>query len=75
MYTTRSDKSKITDDFIFKNERQWAESKDYKPPIPFKEMQKKGRERADGTVIVCKSQSHPEYPVYLKTGMKLIGAR
>jgi carbonic anhydrase len=33
--------------------RQWAESKDYKPPIPFKEMQKKGREREDGTVIVC----------------------
>jgi len=37
--------------YLAKN-RQWAESKDYKPPIPFKEMQKKGREREDGTVIV-----------------------
>jgi len=33
--------------------REWATSKEYKLPITFKEMQKKGREREDGTVIVC----------------------
>jgi hypothetical protein len=32
--------------------REWAENKDYNAPIPFKEMQKKGREREDGTIIV-----------------------
>ncbi|KAE9379007.1 carbonic anhydrase [Stipitochalara longipes BDJ] len=37
--------------YLAKN-RQWAESKDYKPPILFKEMQRKGRERDDGTVII-----------------------
>lgn len=32
--------------------RRWAERKGYVPPVPFLEMQKKGRERGDGTVIV-----------------------
>lgn len=31
---------------------EWAHGPDYKPPIPFLEMQKKGRAREDGTVIV-----------------------
>jgi len=31
---------------------EWANSPNYKPPIPFLEMQKKGRAREDGTVIV-----------------------
>jgi hypothetical protein len=33
-------------------DRQWAQSVEYKPPILFEEMQRKGREREDGTVIV-----------------------
>jgi len=33
--------------------RQWAKNPSYKPPIPFLEMQKRGRGREDGTVIVC----------------------
>lgn len=37
--------------YLAKN-KQWAESERYKPPIMFSEMQKKGREREDGTVIV-----------------------
>lgn len=32
--------------------RKWAASETYKPPIPFLEMQKKGREMVGGTVIV-----------------------
>jgi len=32
--------------------REWAKREDYVPPIPFVEMQRKGRERVDGTVIV-----------------------
>ncbi|CZR54518.1 uncharacterized protein PAC_04402 [Phialocephala subalpina] len=34
------------------NNRKWAEGKDYQAPVKFKEMQKKGRDREDGTVIV-----------------------
>ncbi|KAH6719885.1 carbonic anhydrase [Leptodontidium sp. MPI-SDFR-AT-0119] len=32
--------------------REWAEREDYVPPICFVDMQRKGRERVDGTVIV-----------------------
>ncbi|KAH7418328.1 carbonic anhydrase [Cadophora sp. MPI-SDFR-AT-0126] len=32
--------------------REWAKKADYVSPIPFVEMQRKGRERVDGTVIV-----------------------
>jgi carbonic anhydrase len=39
------------------NNREWAESESYTPPIKFEEMQKKGRERKDGTVIVGSSCS------------------
>lgn len=34
------------------NNRKWAEGKDYQAPIKFKDMQKKGRDSEDGTVIV-----------------------
>jgi hypothetical protein len=33
--------------------REWASSPAYKAPIEFLDMQRKGREREDGTVIVC----------------------
>ena len=33
---------------------KWAAGPDYKAPIPFLEMQKAGRERVDGTVIIGK---------------------
>ncbi|PVH86928.1 hypothetical protein DL98DRAFT_582245 [Cadophora sp. DSE1049] len=32
--------------------REWAKKEDYVPPIPFVNMQRKGKERVDGTVIV-----------------------
>ena len=35
--------------------REWAQSEAHTTPIKFKEMQKKGREREDGTVIVGSS--------------------
>jgi hypothetical protein len=35
--------------------RQWAQSEAHITPINFKEMQKKGREREGGTVIVGSS--------------------
>lgn len=35
--------------------RKWASSPSYKAPIPFLEMQRKGRAREDGTVIVRES--------------------
>lgn len=33
--------------------KTWASSPEYKAPIPFLQMQKGGRARPDGTVIVC----------------------
>lgn len=36
----------------FRGNREWAEREDYVPPIRFVDMQRKGRERVDGTVIV-----------------------
>ncbi|KAL2074353.1 hypothetical protein VTL71DRAFT_8131 [Oculimacula yallundae] len=32
--------------------REWTSRKDYKPPVPFVDMQRMGRAREDGTVIV-----------------------
>ena len=32
--------------------RKWTESAEYHSPIDFKEMQRKGRERDDGTIII-----------------------
>jgi len=37
--------------YLTKN-RKWALSEGYKSPVKFSEMQKKGREVKDGTVIV-----------------------
>jgi hypothetical protein len=31
---------------------KWAKGAGYQPPIPFLEMQRRGRARADGTVII-----------------------
>ncbi|XMA08298.1 hypothetical protein WAI453_001089 [Rhynchosporium graminicola] len=35
-----------------KKNREWASGKNYVPPIPFVDMQRTGRERLDGTLIV-----------------------
>ena len=32
--------------------REWAQSPSYKSPVPFSEMQRKGRKREDGTIII-----------------------
>lgn len=44
--------------------KEWAGGKDYVPPIPFLEMQKRGRGRLDGTVIIRMSSSSSSFSMH-----------
>lgn len=51
--------------------RKWAESPEYHEPVDFKTMQKGGREREDGTIIISKTLCGGEVVLTTRHSVKL----